>query len=83
LSVPGLIAPVAAGDIGEQEVTTGTTENSELLRIKDVARQLTLSKNRVYALMHLGELQGVKLGPRGLRVAASSVRQFIDRNRIK
>jgi excisionase family DNA binding protein len=49
----------------------------------DVARALKVPKKKVYALVHLGELEGVRVGgPRSLRIVASSVERFIQRNRV-
>ena len=61
-----------------------TEETSGILKTPaQVARDLAVSKKKVYALIALGELEAIKIGPRGLRIPVDSLAQFLDRNRVK
>ena len=54
-----------------------------VLKPEVVGAQLDIPAKRVRALVHLGELEGVRVGgPRSLRILASSVAAFLERNRI-
>lgn len=49
----------------------------------EVAKALRITKKRVRTLVHLGELEGVRMGgPRSLRIVRASVSRFVERNRV-
>ena len=50
------------------------------LKLEDVAEELNMSKNQIYALVRQGELSAVKIGGRGQwRVERDKLEQYIDR----
>ena len=49
----------------------------ELLKVRRVASSLDVSSKRVYTLIESGELEIVRLGPRQIRILASSFRRYV------
>jgi len=58
-----------------------TTEQSELIRPKQVAKMLGLHLNTVYRYMKNGTLDEVKAAPRVIYVTKSSVDEFLKGQR--
>lgn len=54
-------------------------DEDELWSIRKVARHLQVSKKWVYRMLADQKLEGVKLGPRSLRVLRSSVEGLVER----
>lgn len=54
----------------------------KLLRVYRVAAILDCSKSQVYVLVQRGDLIAVRLGPRGIRITAKSVDEFMARNEL-
>lgn len=53
---------------------------SRFLKLEDVAEELNMSKNQIYALVRQGELAAVKIGGRGQwRVERDKLEQYIER----
>jgi excisionase family DNA binding protein len=48
-----------------------------------VARRLDCSADHVYDLVLTGELEGVQLGKRALRISEASLEQFLSKRRIE
>ena len=49
-----------------------------LMTLEDVGEQLGKTVQAVRAMLYRGELEGVRLGKRGLRVKASILQAFIE-----
>lgn len=49
----------------------------ELMTVARVARELAVSKKRVYQLINCGRLDSLKLSPRSTRVTRASVEAFV------
>ena len=56
--------------------------STELWRVARVAEHLDVSKKRVYALIHEGQLEMMRLSQRGTRVTRRSVDEYI-RQRLR
>lgn len=54
----------------------------QLLKPDAVAVRLACTRKHVYALVALGALEAVKIGPRGLRITEASLARFVERNRV-
>lgn len=55
----------------------------KLLFVSTASTRLNCSKQRVYSLIESGELQIIRLGPRGIRVAEDELERFIEKRKIK
>jgi excisionase family DNA binding protein len=55
---------------------------TELWRVAHVARHLDITKKRVYALIQDGDLEALRLSPRGTRVLRRSVDEYV-RKRLR
>ena len=53
----------------------------ELMRVKEVADKLSLSKASVYRMVHSGRLDGVKLGG-SIRIYPASVEEYLKASRV-
>lgn len=53
-----------------------------LLRLKDVQRVLNCSLPMIYKLLYNGELKGIRLGIRGIRITEISLNAFLEENVI-
>lgn len=53
-------------------------KTEKLHRVRDVERILDLSGTHIRLLIQKGELDAVRVGPRGLRVTESSLQAFIE-----
>lgn len=51
---------------------------NDLTTVPLVAKQLSISKKRVYQLVQEGRLESLRLSPRTLRITRSSVDRFIN-----
>lgn len=52
-------------------------EGNKLLKVREVAERLNISRSSVYRLFWEGKLKGIKLGSGLLRIWASSVEGFL------
>ncbi len=52
------------------------------LHVKNVATRLDCSSKKVYALIQDGELEAIRIGPRGIRVGVEELDKFIKKNRV-
>ena len=50
----------------------------DFMTVHSVARQLAVSKKRIYQLIRSGRLVSLKLSPRSTRITRVSVEQFVD-----
>ena len=50
----------------------------DFMTVQSVARQLAVSKKRIYQLIRSGRLVSLKLSPRSTRVTRLSVETFVD-----
>jgi excisionase family DNA binding protein len=55
----------------------------KLLHVIQVSEKLNCSKPTVYKLVEDGELKGIKIGERGLRISKKSLDEFLKRKTIK
>lgn len=53
-----------------------------LLRCRRVADLLDITTKHVYRLVHQGELEAVRVGPRGLRITRESLDHLLERWRL-
>lgn len=53
------------------------------LRPHRVANFLDCSKDHVYDLVHLGELEAIRLGVRDIRISEESLQKFLDRQKLE
>jgi excisionase family DNA binding protein len=61
--------------------TVNFSEKSRLVRVTEVARQLSLSRSGVYGLMDRGALPYVKIG-KARRVPIEAVERLVQENTI-
>ena len=61
--------------------TTKLSAESQLIRVTEVARHLSLSRSKVYPMMDRGELRYVKLG-KSRRVRWPDVERLVEANTI-
>jgi excisionase family DNA binding protein len=54
-------------------------EDDKLLRPHIVARMLDVSRNTVYRLVRIGELDSVRTSPNNIRIYKSSVDEYLKR----
>jgi excisionase family DNA binding protein len=55
---------------------------TDLLRVRDAARMLNVSRRTIYRWIEEGRLEATKLNKSSLRVYQSSIEKLMDRNRI-
>jgi excisionase family DNA binding protein len=53
-----------------------------LLTLNDVANRLNCSRATVRRMVDRGELEGVKIGLRGIRVKSESLERYLERHQI-
>lgn len=51
----------------------------QLTRVWKVARELDVSKKRVYQMVREGKLEAVRLGPRSMRITRESLQAFLEK----
>ena len=51
--------------------------NALLLRPTEAAELLSVSRSRIYAMLASGELRGVRVGKRSVRVPAAALEQWV------
>ena len=52
------------------------------LPVKNVADRLNCSLKKVYMMIQDGELEAIRIGPRGIRLGVEELENFIKRNRV-
>jgi excisionase family DNA binding protein len=57
--------------------STGGTAPEEWLKVPDVARELGIPKSRAYDLVAKGDLPGVRVGRRTIRIPRSQLTRFL------
>jgi excisionase family DNA binding protein len=57
----------------------GPSMSERLMRVPDGARILETSVPTVYRLIALGQLEAVRVSPRGLRISERALKEFIER----
>jgi excisionase family DNA binding protein len=62
----------------EQEVILATTISRQLVSLNDAAEALAVSTRTVRRYISDGQLEGVRLGRKTLRIKVDSVERFID-----
>lgn len=53
-------------------------QEQQLTRVWRVAKELDVTKKRVYQMVKEGKLEAVNLGPRSMRITRSSICAFIE-----
>lgn len=59
-----------------------TIEAEKLIHVKTAAQMLCCTTRHVYNLVRDGEIEAVRVGPRGMRIKKTSVDQFLQTNTI-
>ncbi|MFP4380935.1 MAG: helix-turn-helix domain-containing protein [Candidatus Sumerlaeia bacterium] len=54
---------------------------SKMSRVWKVAKELDVSKKRIYQMVQEGKLDAVRLGPRSMRITRESIDRFIEEGR--
>ena len=55
----------------------------QLCRVWKVAKELDVSKKRVYQMVQEGKIEAVRLGPRSMRITRESIDTFVANGRKK
>lgn len=55
----------------------------QLCRVWRVAKELDVSKKRIYQMVNEGKIDAVRLGPRSMRITRESVDEFVKNGRKK
>ncbi|NQU44713.1 helix-turn-helix domain-containing protein [bacterium] len=55
----------------------------QLTRVWRVAKELDVSRKRIYQMVQEGKLDAVRLGPRSMRITRDSLERFISGQRQK
>jgi len=58
-------------------------KHEQLLRVWRVAKILDVSKKRVYQMVQEGKIDAIRLGPRSMRIASTSLEAFLSRSRFR
>ena len=55
---------------------------SRLMQIRTVAAELDCSREQIYLMIRRGQLEAVRLGPRGLRITRDSLDKYLADHRV-
>jgi excisionase family DNA binding protein len=55
--------------------------SQELSRVWRIAKELDVSRKRIYQMVQEGKLEAVRLGPRSMRITRASLERFIEERR--
>jgi excisionase family DNA binding protein len=68
-------------DVRTSAISNRNEPEERLLTVSEVARMLSLSRSKVYALVARGGLEAFKVGS-SVRVPAAAVRSLLEKSRV-